>query len=557
MELCPELGIGIPVGKDSMSMAMQWTSVDGTSRKMAAPLSLVVTAFGPVENVGSTWTPQLQCTTAEQPTSLLFVDLAMGKQRLGGSALAQVYNELGSRCPNVENSSILRSFFAACQEIKSGSEELVLAYHDRSDGGLITTIAEMSFAGRVGCTVSMDSLMVSDDIEATLSALFCEELGAVIQVRTAEIQTIRQVFRQCGFPVESVHTIGTVHERNDQPTQRLEFLYRNQVIFESTRSELQSIWAETSFQMQRLRDDDSCAQEEYRLIREDNRGLFYDYNFSLAPSLHIDLPGYRPKIAILREQGVNGQTEMAWAFYKAGFEAVDVHMSDLMSGGMSLSQFRGLAACGGFSYGDVLGAGNGWAKSILLDPAVKNEFQQFFDRQDTFALAVCNGCQLFGHLKAIIRGAESWPAFKPNRSQRFEARVCMVEIIPSPSTSASVFLRHMAGARIPVAVAHGEGRATFSSPSRAQSMMEQGLVAIKYIDSEGIPTERYPWNPNGSPDGIGGVQTPDGRVLALMPHPERVVTMESNSWYPKDRKTGSEGVGPWFRLFQSAREWCG
>ncbi|KAG9101750.1 hypothetical protein FS749_003825 [Ceratobasidium sp. UAMH 11750] len=544
LELCPALGVGIPVGKDSMSMSMRWKKGQ-ENMDVSAPLSLIVTGFAPVENVRTTWTPALRLDIAD-PTVLVFVDLAGGKQRLGGSALAQVYAQIGDATPDVENPALLKGFFEACCALKADSLEVVLAYHDRSDGGLLTTLVEMAFAARTGFDISLDGIARSE--ADALPALFNEELGAVFQIRDADLERFTTVLAKHSVDSKLVHRLGLVNTRSQEIT----FSYRSKMLYSSTRPNLQCAWAGTSYKMQRLRDNPQVADEEYLTISNENeKGLFYDLSFpEPSPSLS---PGSGPKVAILREQGVNGQIEMAWAFAAAGFTAIDVHMSDVIGGTVDLASFRGLAACGGFSYGDVLGAGNGWAKSILLHDSARKQFTEFFARDDTFALAVCNGCQLFSHLKSIIPGAESWPQFKPNRSERFEGRVCMLGVEDTPQIANSVFLRHMRGSKLPVAVAHGEGRASFEATS--SGFVASGLAPLRYIDSSGAPTQKYPANPNGSPDGIAGVQTPDGRVLALMPHPERVVTVESNSWYPSS--IAEWKVGPWYRLFLSAREWCG
>ncbi|KAF8608684.1 phosphoribosylformylglycinamidin [Ceratobasidium sp. AG-I] len=542
MELCPTLGVGIPVGKDSMSMSMKWRKNED-SMDVSAPLSLIVTAFAPVNDVRATWTPALRRDVSD--TVLVFVDLANGKQRLGGSALAQVYSQIGDATPDVESPASLKGFFNACHELKTSAPEVVLAYHDRSDGGLLTSLVEMAFAGRTGFSVSLDTIAQSAD--DSLAALFNEELGAVFQIREADVEHFSTILAGHGVESSLVHTLGPV----DTSSQELSFIHRSQSLYSATRPDLQRIWAETSYRMQLLRDNPRGAEEEYSTIADETEtGLFYDLTFPQpAPSLN---PSSGPKVAILREQGVNGQIEMAWAFAAAGFTAVDVHMSDVISGAIDLASFRGLAACGGFSYGDVLGAGNGWAKSVLLHDGARKQFTQFFARTDTFALAVCNGCQLFSHLKSIIPGAENWPQFKPNQSERFEGRVSMLAIEDTPQTANSVFLRDMRGSKLPVAVAHGEGRASFQGDS--SKLTDAGLAPLRYVDSSGNVTQKYPANPNGSPLGIAGVQTPDGRVLALMPHPERVVTVESNSWHPPS--LASWKVGPWYRLFLSAREWC-
>ncbi|KAK7448758.1 phosphoribosylformylglycinamidine synthase [Stygiomarasmius scandens] len=548
MDLCPKLGVGIPVGKDSMSMSMKWKE-GNEARDVTAPLSLIITAFASVQDVGATWTPQLKVDVGE-PTVLVLLDLGNGKQRMGGSALAQVFREIGKEAPDVEDAEVFKSFFKACQEVRTKEPGVVLAYHDRSDGGLFTTLAEMAFAGHVGVEISLDALQGAADPVATL---FNEELGAVVQVRQSDLAKLMSAFVDAGFPSTSIHVIGRVRDSADQS---FTVIHNSEVIYSSTRRELQKAWAETSFKMQSLRDNPISAQEEFDLISDDTHsGLFYDLTFTPSPSRSLFR---RPKVAILREQGVNGQIEMAWSFTAAGFDAVDVHMSDILSGTVSLADFRGIAACGGFSYGDVLGAGKGWAHSVLLNDRAREEFIGFFNREDTFALAVCNGCQFLSHLREIVPGAQDWPDFKPNKSERFEARVSMVEVVENEHTKQSVFLREMAGSKLPVAVAHGEGRASFANAQKLDSVTSQGLVAVRYINSKGQPTERYPLNPNGSPGGITGVQTPGGRVLALMPHPERVTTLESNSWYPSSFKADEwHGQGPWFKLFQSARSWCG
>ncbi|KAI9437446.1 phosphoribosylformylglycinamidine synthase [Lactarius indigo] len=535
MELCPALGVGIPVGKDSMSMAMRWRDgQSGEERSVTAPLSLIVTAFAGVEDVGATWTPQLR-TDVDGPTALVFFDLACRKQRLGGSALAQVFRQIGAEVPDVEDPQLLKA------RVRQSDPELVLAYHDRSDGGLFTTVAEMAFAGRVGVELNLDAL---HGLEGPVE---------VVQVQQSRVARLVEVFVAHGFESTSIHAIGKV--LSDPKDQSFTVVHQGNVVFSSTRAVLQQLWAETSFQMQSLRDDPDCAAEEFALIADETHaaGLRYDLTFTPTPNHPLFR---RPKVAILREQGVNGHAEMAWAFTAAGFDAVDVHMSDVVGGTVDLGEFRGLAACGGFSYGDVLGAGAGWAHAALLHGGARAAFAAFFARDDAFALGVCNGCQFLSHMREVIPGAEWWPYFKENRSGRFEARVALVEVVDSTATQDSVFLRGMGGSRLPVAVAHGEGRAAFV-PGAQEAFDSQGLGAVRYVDGTGKPTEVFPLNPNGSPGGLTGVQTPSGRVLALMPHPERVVTLESNSWYPPEMKETWGGVGPWFRLFLNARQWCG
>lgn len=541
-DLCPKLGVGIPVGKDSMSMSMHWK--DGSDpKRVTAPLSLIVTAFAPVDDVEKSWTPQLQ--RSDEPTVLVFFDLAKGKTRLGGSALAQVYKEIGDECPDVEDASLLRNFFAGCQRVRREQAGLILAYHDRSDGGIFTAIVEMCFAGKVGAKVSLDVLTSPADSNALL---FSEELGAVVQVKLKDCFRLNEVFKQEGFPTTSIYIIGEVEN-----SENITITRNGRDIYSVTRGLLQAAWSETSFAMQKLRDDPSSAEQEFELITSDqHKGLFYQANLSVPTGVPHQLTT-RPRVAILREQGVNGQTEMAWAFVAAGFEAVDVHMSDILNKTVDLSTFRGIAACGGFSYGDVLGAGNGWAKSILLSQVGRKQFVEFFERGDTFAFAVCNGCQMFGHLRKIIPGASQWPLFKTNKSTRFEARVCMTEIVDTEMVRESPFLRDMVGWKIPVAVAHGEGRTVFDDAPHKDIFNNQKLMAIRFIDGNGQPTEHYPLNPNGSPGGLTGVHASNGRFLALMPHPERVVTTESNSWHP----SAMSRAGPWFQLFRSVRAWCG
>lgn len=547
MDLCPALGIGIPVGKDSMSMSMKWNAGD-EQKEVSAPLSLNITAFAPVNDIAATWTPQLEVNFDEETILVLF-DLSGGKGRLGGSALAQVFKEVGSVTPDVDDAHSLKAFVNGCQAVRRDHPKIVLAYHDRSDGGLFTTIVEMCFAGRVGADIHLDAI---PGCEQPLGALFNEELGAVIQVRTSDLSFLHSAFAKTEFPSSLIHVIGSV-PRSFGQTVRI--IYRSEVILAMSRAELQKMWAETSYRLQSLRDEPSGAKEEFDLIdNTSHTGLFYKLTFTneLAPSFTI-----RPRVAILREQGVNGHVEMAWSFSEAGFDAVDVHMSDIISGSVSLVDFRGIAACGGFSYGDVLGAGNGWANSVLFNEIARSEFEAFFQRQDTFTLGVCNGCQFLSHLRQIIPGTSNWPFFKPNKSERFEGRTSMVEIVDNEVTTTSVFLRDMGGSMLPVAVAHGEGRTVFIEEKHREELHGAHQIAIRYVDSTGKATEVYPLNPNGSPGGVTGVHTPDGRVLALMPHPERVTMLDGNSWYPRKMCETWRGKGPWFRIFQNARIWCG
>lgn len=544
MELCPELGIAIPVGKDSMSMKMKWND-QGKQNEVTAPMSLIITGFATVVNTHKTFTPQLQNI---DNSVLVFIDLAHGKQRLGGSALAQVYKQLGHEAPDVEDAALLKNFFNTMQQVRHNGGEKncpILAYHDRSDGGLFTTVTEMAFAGHVGIEVELDNLVQNGDVVA---ALFNEELGAVVQVEQAQLNALIQAFEAGGIPKTAIHTIGKVKQHNEQDA--VQFTLNGEQVFADERIQLQRVWSETSYLMQSLRDNSKCAQQEYDSILDaKDPGLNYQLTFNPAENVSQGFNS-RPRVAILRDQGVNGQIEMAFAFHLAGFEAVDVHMSDILGGKVTLKDFVGIAACGGFSYGDVLGAGSGWAKSILLDERARNEFYDFFNhRDDTFALGVCNGCQFLTQLHQLIPGAECWPNFKRNESEQFEARTTMVKI----QQTNSIFLQGMQGSALPIPVAHGEGRAEFRSTEDYDKFKTSQLTAIQYIDNYGQATQQYPFNPNGSPDAISAVCSPNGRVLALMPHPERAVLKESNSWYPSEEQWGQ--VGPWLRMFCNARAW--
>ncbi|KAF9168909.1 hypothetical protein BGX21_003577 [Mortierella sp. AD011] len=553
LDLCPALGVSIPVGKDSMSMKMKWKQ-DGEQIEVTAPLALNITGFGPVDDIHKTFTPELITDLAE-PTVLILIDLANGKERLGGSALAQVYKQIGNEVPDVESAEVLKSFFKAIQAVRNHGD-LVLAYHDRSDGGLFATVAEMCFAGHVGAKVDLSGIT-----QDAVAGLFNEELGAVIQVREADIEKLKSVFAEHNFPVESLKVIGQVNAKGDDS---LVISHQGIQILESSRLELQRIWSETSYHMQAIRDNSECAQQEFDGILDgQDPGLSYQLTFNpgeeILSAKELELQN-RPKVAILREQGVNGQIEMAYAFHAAGFTAVDVHMSDILTGKVTLKDFKGIAACGGFSYGDVLGAGSGWAKSILLHERARNEFYDFLTvRQDTFALGVCNGCQFLSQMRELIPGAEHWPYFKRNQSEQFEARFSMVELVNNATTSStttpSIFFEGMRGSMFPIAVAHGEGRAEFVNPSDLKALEAAGLIAASFVDNYGTRTEQYPANPNGSPLGITAVQTPSGRVLAMMPHPERVTSREANSWYPRVEGAQWGEDGPWLRMFKNARKW--
>jgi phosphoribosylformylglycinamidine synthase len=535
-ELAPALGIAIPVGKDSMSMTTVWQD-QGQQKRVTAPVSLIVSAFAPVTDIRESLTPQLRTDAGD--TELLLIDLGAGKNRLGGSALAQVFGQIGDAPADLDDPARLSGFFAAIREL--ACEGTILAYHDRSDGGLWVTLLEMAFAGNVGLDIDLGGA----DGDA-LAQLFCEELGAVVQVRRSDVDRVRACLARRGLG-DLVR--GCARLRADD---EIAILKSGHVLFRDKRSVLRGIWSETTLTMQALRDDPTCAaQEQETRCDADDPGLvvrttFDPQNDVAAPFVHR---GVRPRVAILREQGVNGQVEMAAAFHRAGFQAVDVHMSDVLAGRVRLDSFRGIAACGGFSYGDVLGAGEGWAKSILYSERARAEFEGFFARTDTFTLGVCNGCQMVSNLKEIIPGAERWPRFVRNRSEQFEARLALVRIEEGPS----VLLSGMAGSLLPIAVAHGEGRAEFASDSQLSALIAAGQVAARFVDHHGEPTQHYPENPNGSPQGITAITTPDGRATIIMPHPERVFRNVQFSWHPGDAGEDS----PWMRLFRNARVFVG
>lgn len=530
MEICPELGIAIPVGKDSLSMKTVWQD-EGEDKAVTSPLSVVITGFAPVTDVRKTLTPELR--TDQGKTFLILIDLSAGLNRLGASALAQVYKELGDDAPDLENAALLKGMFKSIQTLNNDGK--LLAYHDRSDGGLLSTIAEMCFAGQCGVTVELDNLMRRSD---AASAIFAEELGAVVQVKVTDIEAVMDCFAANdldGF----VNVIGAVNDSSN-----IEFIADNYSMLKLDRVELQKAWSETSYQIQSIRDNADCAQQEFdNISNDDATGLYASLSFDLdedvaAPFINT---GVRPKIAVLREQGVNGQIEMAAAFDRAGFSAQDVHMSDILAGRVDLNNFKGLVACGGFSYGDVLGAGEGWAKTILFNDKVRENFSQYFEREDTFSLGVCNGCQMMANLKDLIPGAQNWPHFVRNNSEQFEARFSMLEIVESPS----ILFKDMAGSQMPIAIAHGEGRAEYSKD------INSALAAARYIDHQGEATEQYPANPNGSPQGLTAFTTEDGRATIMMPHPERVFRAVQNSWHPDE---WSED-GAWMRMFRNARVW--
>jgi phosphoribosylformylglycinamidine synthase len=530
--LCPALGIGIPVGKDSMSMRTSWED-HGLRKAVVSPLSLVVSAFAPCEDVRETWTPQLR--TDRGATDLVFVDLAGGRRRLGGSILAQVFGQTGSEAPDVGEPERLRGLYAALADLRA--EGLVLAYHDRSDGGLFVTLAEMAFAGHVGLHADVCALVGPEaDTGHILAALFNEELGVLLQCEVAHRARVLDVLARHGVPGL---VLGAPSATDD-----VRITCGSRLLLGETRAALQDLWSDTTLRMQALRDNPESARQEHERGQDaGDPGLSPTLTFDPAEDVAAPLVvrGARPRIAILREQGVNGQVEMAAAFDRAGFESVDVHMSDVISGRVSLAGFKGMAACGGFSYGDVLGGGEGWAKSILFNARARDEFAAFFGREDAFALGVCNGCQMMSALNELIPGTEAWPRFVKNRSEQFEARLVLVEVPTSPS----FFFDGMAGSRIPVVTAHGEGQALFA-PGQSP---EKALVALRFVDNRGTVTESYPSNVNGSPLGITGVTTPDGRFTIVMPHPERVFRTVQMSWHPDAWGEDS----PWMRLFRNAR----
>ncbi|MDZ7922961.1 MAG: phosphoribosylformylglycinamidine synthase [Marinagarivorans sp.] len=534
MELCPALGLTIPVGKDSMSMRTAWQD-RGIDKAVTAPLSLVITAFAPVVDVRKTLTPELNTAAGN---TLVFIDLAAGKQRLGGSILAQSFNQMGDQVVDVESASDLKAFFAAMQDCLEAN--LLSAYHDRSDGGLVAAVAEMAFAGRCGLTLNVEAL--GDDL---LGALFNEELGAVVQLDAANFDQVQQIFGDHGFAGD-LHVLGEA-----TADEAIVIKTGDTTLIETTRGDWQQLWSKTSYHMQALRDNPNCAEQEFSLITANNPGL--SSQLSYDPSSNIAAPyiatGVRPRVAILREQGVNSHLEMAAGFERAGFAPVDVHMSDILAGRVQLADFKGLAACGGFSYGDVLGAGEGWAKTVLFNAIARDQFEAFFHRNDTFSLGVCNGCQMMSNLKSLIPGADLWPRFVRNLSEQFEARVALVKV----EESASILYRGMAGSHLPVAIAHGEGRAEFADSNAFAACNNSGQVAVRFIDNALNVTEAYPSNPNGSPAGITSLTSLDGRTTILMPHPERVFRTISNSYKP----AGWQEDGGWLRVFRNARVFVG
>ncbi|MGB1090859.1 MAG: phosphoribosylformylglycinamidine synthase [Oceanobacter sp.] len=548
MELCPELQVTIPVGKDSMSMKTRWNDAE-EDKAVTAPMSLIITGFAPVTDARKVLTPELN---KDEASELILVDLGRGQNRLGASCLAQVYQQVGDKPADLDDAEDLKAFFAVVQGLNADGK--LLAYHDRADGGLFATLVEMAFASHAGLDISMD--LLADSQEELAAALFSEELGAVMQIRRDDLEEVLAQFEAAGLG-DCTAVIGAPNE-DDQIT----FSFQDEEFLSESRINWQRAWSETSFRMQALRDNAECAQQEFdALLDAEDPGIHAELTFDINEDpfktlFGSDLPASSaedaPKVAILREQGVNGQIEMAAAFDRAGFHTVDVHMSDILSGSVTLEGFRGLVACGGFSYGDVLGAGEGWAKSILFNEQARGQFQAFFQREDTFALGICNGCQMLSNLHELIPGAEHWPHFVRNMSEQFEARVAMVEV----QESDSVFFAGMAGSRMPIAVAHGEGRAEFGSEDDIAEL-SAGQIALRYVDNYGKVTEQYPLNPNGSPQGITGLTANDGRVTIMMPHPERVFRAIQNSYVPagpKGEKWDEDGA--WMRMFRNARVWC-
>ncbi len=564
---CQELGLSIPVGKDSLSMRTTWQE-SGEQREVIAPVSLIVSAFAPVGDVRGTLTPQLRTDCGD--TTLIFIDLGAGHQRLAGSVLAQVYGAFGTEVPDINDADMLKAFFSSVREL--AAEGKVLAYHDRSDGGLLATVCEMAFAGHVGVSVNLDMLTLDPHAEdwgdykirpeqvkvqrdeRTLQALFNEEAGAVLQVRRGDRDEIMRRLREAGLSQHS-YVLGSLNNADE-----VQIFRDGQCIYQRPRAELGEQWAEVSRRIMSLRDNPECAQAEFDLWKDaSDPGM--QVRVAFDPQEDIAAPfigtGKRPRVAILREQGCNSQVEMAWAFDRAGFEALDVHMTDLISGRTRLDDVQGLVAVGGFSYGDVLGAGEGWARSIRFNAMLADQFAAFFGRNDTFALGVCNGCQMMAALASMIPGADHWPRFTRNVSEKYEARLSLVEIPESPS----IFMQGMGGTIVPVAVAHGEGYANFER----QGSAAQAITALRYVDHRGRPTEQYPFNPNGSAGGLTGVTTADGRFTVMMPHPERVTRNVMMSWAPERWSAADQGGAdqphggftPWMRMFRNARVWVG
>jgi len=561
LELCPALGISIPVGKDSLSMRTQWKDQQ-ESKTVTSPVSLIISAFAPVQDVMKTITPQLQ---SEPDTEILLIDLGLGENRLGSSILAQSFSQEESICPDLASPKLLKDLFAALTILKD--EEKILAYHDRSDGGLFATLCEMSFCSHIGLSINVDLLVLEKGHESdygdaknwanqisgrrqenTLRALFNEELGVVLQIRRKDRDAVFDILRNHQLSAFS-HIIGKPNTKDS-----IEVWRDAKPIYESSRKKLQILWEKTSCAMVALRDHPECAKSEQARVDDvHDQGISPKLTFDIheMPTSSFISKNTQPKIAILREQGVNSHQEMAYAFSLAGFEAHDVHMTDLIAGRKKLQDFSGLVACGGFSYGDVLGAGEGWAKSILFNSGLRDNFEQFFQSTNTFALGVCNGCQMLSQLSEIIPGTQAWPIFTKNISEQYESRFVQVEILDSHS----LFFKGMAGSQLPIVVAHGEGYANFSTKGSLKTLEQGKQLALRYTDHAGLPTERFPFNPNGSPNGITSVTTTDGRFTVLMPHPERVFRVSQMSWHPSDWKKSKDGLSPWIQMFKNARYW--
>ena len=555
LELCPALGLTIPVGKDSMSMKTKWET-NGKSQTVTAPMSVIITAYGPVEDARLTLTPRLISHSLIGASSLLFIDLAGGKKRIGGTCIAQVYNQVGDDCADIENPQTIEAFWDFLQSERTlDDSNLIWAYHDRSDGGIMTTILEMCFAGHLGCSLDLSNY-ATNDRQDTINSLFNEELGAVIQIRTKDIDRAKKSLSKAGILLSDIHILGDVTEEQDVIIKN-----HGQVIFKNSRHELQRTWAETSFRMQSARDNPEFAKAEFdSMLNIKDPGLNSKLTFDPVEDItakYLSIPSEsRPKVAILREQGVNSHMELASGFLRAGFAPVDVHMTDILSGKVNLDQFVGLGCPGGFSYGDVLGAGTGWAKSIILSKNASLEFKKFFERSDTFAIGICNGCQMLSQLAEhkMIPGTEHWPNFKRNSSEQFEARVALLKV---SDTTSSFWFDGMQGSRIPVAVAHGEGKAVFRNESDKSFAAGKGSIALQYVKNDGELAEEmdYPFNPNGSSSSIAGLTSLDGRALVLMPHPERVLNGVTNTWGSFVDGPGFGNDSGWVRLFRNARNW--
>ena len=533
LDFCSKIGLTIPVGKDSLSMQTTW-SEENLEKEITAPLSLIISAFAPIDNVTRTITPQLKVSNN---SLLILIDLGQGKNRLGGSCLAQVYSRSLGEPADVKNPFCLKGFFNAVTELKSLDK--IMAYHDRSDGGLFATLSEMAFAGNMGINIDLKTASK----EESLSLLFAEEAGAVIQINSSDLKLVMETLKKYSLDQSAV----VIGETTPSKQITIKTNHADAEIFDLRA--LREMWSELSFRMQSLRDNPESAKEAFNsLLDDDDPGSSSKITFSQPNKEDLmKFKDQRPKVAVLREQGVNSHVEMAVAFHRAGFEAVDVHMTDIISGRVGLDDFKGLVACGGFSYGDVLGAGGGWAKSILFNPYVRNMFENFFKRPDTFTLGVCNGCQMLSHLRNIIPGADHWPRFVKNLSEQFEARLSLVEV----TKSSSLFLKDMEGSILPIATSHGEGRVEYHHKDDHNQLNRHNQVIVRYVDNYGQSTNQYPSNPNGSIDGVAGFCSEDGRVTIIMPHPERVIRSVQHSWSSSDW----DDNGPWLKIFHNAREW--